>query len=255
VELLDIFLVLTGLLAGSLIAAGADAYASGGRKESLLKPRCASCGQALRWYRRLPVIGWVVSRGRCHKCGRPSGAHEPIAALGGAGIVAASLAFAPAGTLFFTILLGWLLLALALIDLRMFILPDRLNLAVFALGAVMVALTRPEVWVDHAAGAVVGYGALFSIEVLYRRLRGRDGLGRGDAKLFGALGVWLGWAGLAPAMLIASLSGILATLISALVRREPVGSGSVLAFGPWIALGGWVVWLSGYVATVYTPAG
>ncbi len=252
--LLEILLVLSGLFAGSLIAAGAESYAAGERG-NLLVPRCRACGRARQWFERLPVLSWLIVRGRCRQCGAAVGLHHPGAALGGAAVAILSLYFAPDGTLFFTLLLGWLLLALALIDFRMFILPDALNLAVFALGAAMVAVTRPEAWIDHAAGAVIGYGALVSIEILYRRLRGRDGLGRGDAKLFGALGMWLGWSGLAPAMLIAALAGILATLAGALFRREAVGAGSMLAFGPWIALGGWAVWLSGYPAVLYLSGG
>lgn len=172
-------------------------------------------------------------------------------ALAGLALSAAALQFAPGGAvgLGLTLILGWLLLTLALIDLRTFRLPDALNAAVLALGAVMVALLKPEAWPWHVAGAVVGYGLLVTVELVYRRLRGIDGLGRGDAKLLGALGAWVGLAGIPPVLLVASLSAILATLSLSLVRRQSVSGQTAIAFGPWIALGGYAVWLlAPYVA-------
>ncbi|ABI76616.1 prepilin peptidase [Hyphomonas neptunium ATCC 15444] len=143
----------------------------------------------------------------------------------------------------FTLLFGWALLALAAIDLRTYLLPDRLNLAVFLLGAGMIALYRQEVWPWHLAGAITGYGLLWLVGVAYRRLRGVDGLGRGDAKLLGAIGMWVGLQGIPPVLLIASLSGILAVLAGSAIRRESVSGQSMIAFGPWIALAGYIVWL------------
>lgn len=166
---------------------------------------------------------------------------------------AGALAFTAAGLtpgaelIAFSVLLGGLLLALANIDLRTLLLPDALNAAVFGLGVVMVALLRPEEWVHHAAGAVAGYGVLWGVEVLYRRVRGREGLGRGDAKLLAAIGIWTGWSGLAPVLLVASVCGILAVLVESAVRREAIAGQTATAFGPWIALGGYVVWLGGLI--------
>lgn len=166
-------------------------------------------------------------------------------ALAGTALSAAALRFAPGGNLGLglTLLLGWLLLALALIDLRTFRLPDALNAAVLLLGAVMVALLNPAAWPWHLAGAVAGYGLLVTVELSYRRLRGIDGLGRGDAKLLGALGAWVGLAGIPPVLLVASLSALVATLALALLGRQPISAQTAIAFGPWIAFGGYAVWL------------
>ena len=163
--------------------------------------------------------------------------------LAAAGV--STIVFAPADTLIYTLILGVLLVALSYIDLKTFTLPDLLNAGVCGVGAVMVWHLMPDQWPHHVIGAVMGYGVLVLVEVSYRKLRGRDGLGRGDAKLFGALGMWTGWAGLAPILLIASFSGLITILIAQLVTRKPVDPETPIAFGPFIALGGWVVWLSG----------
>lgn len=163
--------------------------------------------------------------------------------LAGGGISIAALVWAPPALVLFTLLLGWLLLALAAIDLKTFLLPDVLNAGVLLLGAVMVGMTRADAWVMHVAGAVIGYGVLWAVETAYRRLKGIDGLGRGDAKLLGALGIWVGALGLPPVLLIASLSGLLAALVLAVKDGRGVSGQSAIAFGPWIALGGYAVWL------------
>ncbi|MBA3067965.1 MAG: prepilin peptidase [Hyphomonas sp.] len=239
----ELFLVLAGLLVGSAIDASADRFA---HEESWVtgRSRCRACDRPLAWYELIPLISWVAARGRCRTCKSPIGWSVPVTELAGAGVAVAAVFWAPPDTLTLTALLGWLLLALATIDLRTYLLPDALNAAVLALGAVMVALTRPAAWPIHVAGAVIGYGLLWIVEFAYRRLRGRDGLGRGDAKLLGALGIWVGATGIAPVLLLASLTGILAALSASVRRSAPLSATSAIAFGPWIALGGFAVWLA-----------
>lgn len=168
-----------------------------------------------------------------------------ISGAGGVAALAAVLA-GPAGPewLWLTFIFGWLLLTLAAIDLLTFLLPDALNLALFLTGCGMVAWLRPEAWAWHVTGAVAGFGVLWIVETAYRRLRGVDGLGRGDAKLLGAIGMWVSVENLPPVLLVASLCGILAVLTQAAVRREKVSGQSMTAFGPWIALGGYAIWIA-----------
>lgn len=238
----ELFLVLAGLLIGSAIDAAADRFA---REESWIsgRSRCRACARPLAWSELIPVVSWVFLRGRCRTCAAPIGWSAPLTELAGAGIAGAAILWAPPGLLVFTVMLGWLLLALAAVDFRTFLLPDALNLAVLLVGAAMVAVTRPGEWAWHLAGAAAGYGILWIVEVAYRRLRGRDGLGRGDAKLLGAIGVWVGITGIPPVLLIASLSGIAAALAVSLRDSKTLDSQSAIAFGPWIALGGFAVWL------------
>lgn len=168
-----------------------------------------------------------------------------LTALAGAGMPLASAHFLAGdpGLILLSAIYGWLLLTLAAIDLRLFILPDGLNLALLLAGAVMVWLYRPDVWMWHAAGAATGYALLWLVETGYRRLRGRDGLGRGDAKLLGAIGMWTGLTGIAPVLLVASLGGIATVVVMGALRRTSISGQTMIAFGPWIALGGYCVWL------------
>jgi leader peptidase (prepilin peptidase) / N-methyltransferase len=238
----EIFLVLAGFLIGSAIDAGADRFA---REESWItgRSRCRTCDRQLSWHELLPLVSWAISRGRCRTCRALIGWSAPAMELAGALIALAAVFFAPPGLLTLTVLLGWLLLSLAAIDFRTFLLPDGLNAAVFLLGAYMLAWARPADWAMHVAGAVIGFGLLWLVELAYRRLRGRDGLGRGDAKLLGSIGLWVGAFGIAPVLLIASLSGIAAALLLSLRDSKSLSGQSAIAFGPWIALGGYIVWL------------
>ncbi len=238
----EIFLVLAGLLIGSAIDAGADRYA---REESWItgRSRCRTCDRTLNWYELVPLASWVISRGRCRTCHAPIGWSSPATELAGALIAVGAVFCAPPGLLTFTVLLGWLLLALAAIDFRTFLLPDGFNAAVLVLGLAMLAWARPTEWPLHFAGGALGFGLLWIVELAYRSLRGRDGLGRGDAKLLGAIGLWVGAYGIAPVLLIASLSGIAAALGLSLRESKMLSRQSAIAFGPWIALGGYIVWL------------
>ncbi|MDP3460445.1 MAG: A24 family peptidase, partial [Hyphomonas sp.] len=180
---------------------------------------------------------------RCRTCHAPISWSAPVTELAGAITAASAVAWATPELLVFTVLFGWTLLALAAIDFRTYLLPDALNAAVLLFGIAMLAWTQPPGWPLHLAGAGIGFGLLWGVELAYRRLRGRDGLGRGDAKLLGAVGLWVGMAGIAPVLLIASLSGIAAALIISLRESKSLSGQSAIAFGPWIAFGGYIVWL------------
>lgn len=212
---LEHFLLPAGLITGFPVGAGLDAL-------------------AVKYARRTAAPGEKVA-----------GPRPILAGIAGALVtVAGMLPFSESALLLcFTICFGWLLLSLALIDLRSYLLPDGLNLAVFLLGGVMVALFRQEAWAWHLAGAAAGFGLLWLVEITYLRLRGIHGLGRGDAKLLGTIGLWVGLAGIPPVLLIASLAAILGVVLRAALTRQPVSRQSMIAFGPWIALGGYIVWL------------
>lgn len=140
--------------------------------------------------------------------------------------------------------LGWTLLALAVWDLRCGLLPDRLTLPLLLAGLAATALLSPARLEAHLLGAATGFLSLAALRALYRRLRGREGLGLGDAKLLAAGGAWLGWEGLASVVLWACATAVLSLLPGHLAGRRLTRHTS-LAFGPWLALGIWLVWLLG----------
>ena len=103
---------------------------------------------------------------------------------------------------------------------------------------------EPEVIADHAIGAVVGWLLFWGISRLYRWLRGRDGLGEGDAKLMAAAGAWLTWMGLGPVMLVGAVTG-LGVALAMRLRGGSLSGATAIPFGPPLAFGIWVVWLYG----------
>mgnify|MGYP003647786738 FL=1 len=141
-----------------------------------------------------------------------------------------------------TLFLLCALAALSLIDARTQRLPDVLTLPLILAGIAVNGLIFSSLW-TALAGAALGYGALVALELAYKRLRGRDGLGRGDAKLLAAGGAWCG-AWLLPMILLAgSLGALVYVGLLALVRRRAPDPAQPLPFGPWLALGialGWV---------------
>lgn len=140
-----------------------------------------------------------------------------------------------------SVVLGWMLLSLSVCDLTSFRLPDALTLPLLLIGLAVTGWQWAPALTDHALAAVVGCVSLQVTRYLYRFLRGREGLGGGDAKLMGAAGAWVGLAGLPLVLLIAALTGL--GVAAALAVRNGWNARRALPFGPCIALGVWVVWL------------
>jgi leader peptidase (prepilin peptidase)/N-methyltransferase len=139
---------------------------------------------------------------------------------------------------------GWVLLALGWIDWNCMILPDALTLPLIVAGLLATWWLDPFALTDHALAAALGYTALRGLALLYRRLRGRDGLGEGDAKLLAALGAWVGLDNLPSVVLGAALAGLAWAGLLRLRGTALTGS-TALPFGPFLALSGWVVLLRG----------
>ena len=141
----------------------------------------------------------------------------------------------------FGLCLFGMLAALAVIDFRTFILPNLLTLPLIAIGlgfAYWQNGLKPAL-----IGATIGYAGFVLLELIYKKVRGKDGLGRGDAKLLAAGGAWCGWYGLPFIILIASASG----LVHALLQRK--NETPILPFGPHLALGIFLTWLALFILT------
>jgi leader peptidase (prepilin peptidase) / N-methyltransferase len=137
-----------------------------------------------------------------------------------------------------TLSLTVVLAVIAVIDARTRRIPDLLSLPLIAAGLVVAYLTPLLPIHHHLIGAAVGFALFAAIGAWYFRRTGTDGLGLGDAKLFASAGAWLGWQALPMVLLIAALGGLAFAVIQGRTGRH-----TALAFGPWLALGFWAVWL------------
>lgn len=209
---------------------------------------CAACGSRLAWYELVPLLSYAVQRGRCRHCGAPIGRFHPMIELAATAVVAwAILADGNAGRIWpgriwIDCLLGWTLLTLAWIDWRSLLLPDVLTLPLLLAGLAVTWLLEPVAVPAHALGAACGYLGLRGVAWGYRLLRGRDGMGVGDAKLLAAAGAWLGPAMLPLLVLLSAVLGIVMAGGQAIAGRRMTAT-SALPFGTCLAAAFWVLWL------------
>lgn len=231
---------LLGAIVGSFLAALVVRWPEG---RSVMRGRsaCDACGRTLGSGELVPLLSAWASRGRCRTCGA---AIDPVhgrieAAAAGVGVVAGWIAPGMAGAA--GALFGWLLVALAVLDWRHFWLPDRLvatlALSGLASGVVDLAPAMP----DRLIGGAAGFLFLWSVSVGYRRWRGREGLGGGDPKLFGAIGLWLGWRLLPPVLLVAGLAGLGVVAWRAATGRR-VAADDTLPLGTLLAVAAYPAW-------------
>jgi leader peptidase (prepilin peptidase)/N-methyltransferase len=216
-----------------------------GRSIAFARSSCDTCGATLSIGELVPVASYVRQRGRCRRCGEAIGSFHPAIELAATGVAAwVILADTDPARLWADCLLGWVLLALSWIDWRWMRLPDALTLPLLLAGLLFTLATHPATMFDHAAGAVAGYLALRGVAWCYRIVRGREGIGAGDAKLLGAVGAWLGLAWLPLVVLLAALLGIALAVALALSGRN-MRVDTALPFGPCLAIAFWLLWLHG----------
>lgn len=230
-----------GLVIGSFLATILVRWPAG-RSVLAGRSRCDSCGAALGVLELIPVLSWLVRRGRCRRCGAAIDARHVAIELAAAliGVVAAlahslPLALVTAG-------FGWWLLLAAALDLERQWLPDLLTLPLLALGLLAAEAGFGPPLIERAAGAAIGWASLALIAFLYRRARGREGMGGGDPKMFAAIGAWVGAWNLPAILLVAGLLGLAAALTMRL-RGEEVKATSRLPLGTLLALAAWPAWL------------
>ncbi len=219
----------------------------------LIRPRsaCPSCKAPITALQNIPVISWLLLKGRCASCRTRISARYPLVELFTALLSAAvawqfGFSWSTAAGLFLT----WFLVALAFIDIDTQLLPDNLTLPLLWLG-LLAALLLPRsggerLPVDlHSAviGAIAGYVALWLVYHLFRLLTGKEGMGYGDFKLLAALGAWLGWQMLLPIVIGAAGVGAVVGIAAILLRRREAGI--PMAFGPYLAAAGWLMLIFG----------
>lgn len=229
-----------GLIFGSFIATLALRWPEG-RNALRGRSECDSCRKPLRAHELVPLLSYALQRGRCRACGGTIHPGHLAVEIAGALVGIAAGLVAPgwegvAGAIF-----GWLLLALAALDLAAFWLPNALT-ALLALTGIADGLFFDPNWVDRILGGLFGFGLLWLVAFTYAQVRGREGLGGGDPKMFGGIGLWLGASMLAPVLLAASVTGLAVALSLKIARRE-IGMTSRLPLGTLLAVAAFPAWL------------
>ncbi len=203
---------------------------------------CDKCGRTLEARDLVPILSWSLARGRCRTCGSRIDRRHLAAEAGAAMIGITAILAHPMPLAAVTAILGWWLFLLAALDIEHEWLPDRLTWPLLAAGLAAAWGGFGPPLESRLIGAAAGFASLFAIASLYRALRGREGLGGGDPKLFAAIGAWLGWAQLPIVLVGAGLTGVAVLLLKRL------GGGSVAAtdrlpLGTLMALAAWPIWI------------
>lgn len=204
---------------------------------------CPHCNHKIRWYENLPVISWCFLKGKCSSCKKPISIRYPfVEIMTAVCCVLVFLKFGISLQLVFGLGLTYALVALTGIDFDTQLLPDSITLPLAAAGLTANALglfTSPSmaIW-----GYVIGFLCLYIVYKLFLLLTGKHGMGYGDFKLLAALGAWMG-----PTMLpiIVLLSSLLGSIIGIALMKMNDGESKPFAFGPYIAIAGFVVFLYG----------
>src|ERR1700704_59496 len=213
---------------------------------NLAVPRsaCPACQAPISALQNIPLISWLVLRGRCAHCGQPISVRYPLVeALSGLLCAAVAWKFGFGWPALAAMVLTWFLIVLTFIDLDHQLLPDGLTLPLLWLGLLLSqwggqagGAPLPVDVRSSLIGAIAGYASLWSVYHLFRLLTGKEGMGYGDFKLFAALGAWLGWQMLLPIILVAATVGALAGI--ALLSLRGRSRATPIAFGPFLAAAG-----------------
>jgi leader peptidase (prepilin peptidase)/N-methyltransferase len=220
---------------------------------SLSTPRsaCPACKAPIKAWQNIPIVSWLVLRGRCASCKAKISARYPLVELA-TGLLSAWVAWhfgfgAPAAC---GLLVTWSLIALTGIDIDHQLLPDGITLPLLWAGLLAAVIVGPiagspiPVSAHHAIiGAVSGYVSLWLVFHAFRLITGKEGMGYGDFKLFAALGAWLGWKLLPLVILLSAATGALLGILIIVLRGRD--RSAPMPFGPYLAAAGWLAMMYG----------
>ena len=206
--------------------------------------RCPRCETLIKPWQNIPIISYLILRGRCQACSEPISIQYPAVELI-CGLMSAFIifhfGFTEQGV--FALLFTWMLIALTGIDANHQLLPDNLTLPLLWLGLLVNIGGVYTDLVSAVIGAAAGYLSLWTIYWAFKLITGKEGMGHGDFKLLAALGAWLGWQQLPLIVLLSSLVGaIIGTLMLLLQKQDRQNQ---IAFGPYLAIAGWIALVAG----------
>jgi leader peptidase (prepilin peptidase)/N-methyltransferase len=206
---------------------------------SLARPRsrCPACGHQITALENIPIISYLMLRGKCSKCAAPISLRYPIVEAG-TGLLSAYAAwhFGPTPQAVGALIMLWALIALTAIDYDTQLLPDSITLPLLWIG---LALNLAGAYVELSSaviGAMAGYLTLWSVYWLFKLTTGKEGMGYGDFKLLAALGAWMGWQMLPVIILLSSIVGAIVGI--SLIAFSRHGRNTPIPFGPYLAAAG-----------------
>jgi leader peptidase (prepilin peptidase) / N-methyltransferase len=222
---------------------------------TLSTPRsaCPACKAPIKAWQNIPVISWLLLRGRCASCNAEISRRYPLVELA-SGLLSAWVAWhfgfgAPAACALF---ITWSLIALTGIDIDHQLLPDGITLPLMWAGLLAAVVVGPIAGSpipvsarDALIGAAAGYGSLWLVFHIFRLITGKEGMGYGDFKLFAALGAWLGWKLLPLVILLSAATGAVIGILMIVLRGRD--RAAPMPFGPYLAAAGWIAMLYGDV--------
>ncbi len=246
----------TGPASGTAAAVQADRIVGAPLPDArfnLAVPRsvCPSCRAPISALQNIPLLSYLVLRGRCASCQAHISLRYPaVELLSGLITMAVALRFGFHFSTACAAVISWFLIALAMIDLDHQLLPDSLTLPLLwggllasLVGGGLAGTTLPVEPRSAILGAAIGYLSLWAVYHLFRLATGKEGMGYGDFKLLGALGAWLGYQMLLPIVLLAAVVG--AVIGGVLILSHRTQRGNPIPFGPFLASAGWIAMMWG----------
>jgi len=201
------------------------------------RSRCPSCGHAITALENIPIVSWLVLRGKCSACSTPISVRYPaveIAAGLTAGYAAWRYGFSLAGL--GAMVFCWVMIALTFIDLDTQLLPDDLTLLLLWGGLALNLAATFAPLSSAVIGAIAGYLSLWTVYWAFKLATGKEGMGFGDFKLLAAIGAWLGWQALPLVILLSSMVGAVAGISLMIFTKH--GRNNPIPFGPYLATAG-----------------
>ena len=200
---------------------------------------CPHCGTGIKPWHNIPVLSYLMLRGKCAACGVGISLRYPAVELA-TGLLTLSLAsaFPMSAALLGAIAFTWALIVLTMIDVDHKLLPDNITLPLLWLGLLFNLAGTYVSLEDAVLGAMLGYLLLWSVYWLFKLVTGKEGMGYGDFKLLAALGAWLGWQALPLIILLSSLVGALCGIVLMIAKGR--GREVPIPFGPYLAAAGWI---------------
>jgi leader peptidase (prepilin peptidase)/N-methyltransferase len=205
---------------------------------------CPACGHKIRAWENIPVVSYLLLRGKCSACSSHISLRYPIVELA-SGLLSLAVTWYFGFTMqaVGALLLTWTLISLSMIDFDHQILPDNITLPVLWLGLIFNLASVYTDLYSSVIGAIAGYLSLWSVFWLFKLLTGKEGMGYGDFKLLALFGAWLGWQFLPQIILLSSLVGAVIGIAMIVLRGRD--KNIPIPFGPYLAIAGWISLLFG----------